>query len=200
MALHAVPEPERGDAGPDSSAPYDLETDPEALLLCALMWSYHPGADAPDAVRITQVLTAEDFEDYSHGRLFSVIADLVDEGQPFDVPSVAAALVRSGAAGQKDGPLRQRLVNIGTLGAFPLAAPHHADIVLSQSYRRSFLAVGRAIVSAAEELPEADLFEHLLDHGRRQRAAFNRLNDFRAPNRDDRLADRSTISEGNQPS
>nr|WP_179275311.1 DnaB-like helicase N-terminal domain-containing protein [Rhodococcus sp. 06-1059B-a] len=184
MALHAVPEPvpepERVEAGPDSSAPYDLDTDPEALLLCALMWSYHPGADTPEhAARITQALTADDFEDYTHGRLFAVVAELVEQGQPFDVPSVAAALMRSGAAGQKDGPLRQRLVNIATLGAFPLAAPHHADIVLSQSYRRSFLAAGRSIVTAAEELPEADLFDHLLDHGRRQRAAFNRLNAFR---------------------
>ncbi|MFC8181599.1 DnaB-like helicase N-terminal domain-containing protein [Rhodococcus sp. NPDC057297] len=184
MALHAVPEPasepDRVEAGPDSSPPYDLDTDPEALLLCALMWSYHPGADAPDAARITATLTAHDFEDYAHGRLFAVIAELVEQGRPFDVPSVAAALVRSGAAGQKDGPLRGRLVNIATLGAFPLAATHHADIVLSQSYRRSFLAAGHSIITAAEELPEADLFEHLLTHGRRQRAAYNRLTAFRS--------------------
>lgn len=179
MALHAVPEPEPHEAGPDGSAPYDLDTDPEALLLCALMWSHQPGAPALDAARITSTLTAEDFEDYTHGRLFTVIAELVDEQQPFDVPSVAAALVRSGAAGQKDGPLRQRLVNIATLGAFPLAATHHADIVLSQSYRRSFLTAGNAIAAAAETLPEDDLFAHMLEHGRRQRSACNRLNTFR---------------------
>lgn len=183
-ALHAVPEPDPGerrndDTDVDGSGTYDLHTDPEALLLCALMWSYHPNADTSEIARITTTLTAADFEDHTHGRLFTLIADLVADAAPFDVPSVANALIRSGGAGQKDGPLRKRLLNIGTLGAFAQNATNNADIVLSQSYRRSFHTTGRSIAQAADELPEEDLFDHMLEHGRRQRAAFNRLNTFR---------------------
>ncbi|MDJ0363337.1 DnaB-like helicase N-terminal domain-containing protein [Rhodococcus sp. H29-C3] len=184
-ALRAVPlpdlDPEVGTgvqvAGGET---YDLHTDPEALLLCALMWSYHPAGDTSETARITATLTGDDFDDYTHSRLFTVIADLVAAEQPFGPASVTNEVIRSGGAGGKDGPLRRRLLNIATLGAFALTATHNADIVLSQSYRRSFHTAGTAITEAAENLPEEDLFAHMLEHGRRQRRAFERLNDFRS--------------------
>ncbi|MDJ0363134.1 DnaB-like helicase N-terminal domain-containing protein [Rhodococcus sp. H29-C3] len=183
-ALRAVPTPDSGvgtlDRVDGAEITYDLGTDPEALLLCTLMWSYHPAGDVSETARITAALTAADFDDAAHGRLYAIVAELVAAAEPFDVAAVTNTLVRSGAAGQKDAPLRRRLVNITTLGTHPLTATNNAAIVLSQSYRRSFRIAGHSIVQAAEELPEDDLFEQMLECGRRQRRAHNRLHAFRS--------------------
>lgn len=168
----------------DSAAGYDPALDPEALLLCALMWSYRGELTSTEVARITTTLTADDFDDPAHRRLFTVIAQLVADGTPHDGASVTGALIRSGAEGDKDGPLRKRLLGIVTAGADGLTATHYADLVISQAYRRSFHTAGTAITAAAQELPEEDLFEHMLEYGRRQRAALNRLNTFRAARAD----------------
>ncbi|MDQ1178680.1 hypothetical protein [Rhodococcus sp. SORGH_AS_0301] len=60
------------------------------------------------------------------------------------------------------------------------AAVHYADIVLSQSYRRSFHITGQRIVQAAEQGPEDELFDYMVELGRQQRSAWKRLNTFRA--------------------
>ena len=72
-------------------------------------------------------------------------------------------------------------MGIVTAGAHSVAAVHYADNVLSQSYRRSFHIAGQRLAQAAEEAPEADLFDFMVELGTRQRAAFNRLNNFRQP-------------------
>ncbi len=83
--------------------------------------------------------------------------------------------------GQKDAPLRRApadVVTADSVGSF--AAVHYAGIVLSQSYRRSFHIVGRRIMQAAEQGPEDELFDYMVELGTAQRAAWRRLNTFRA--------------------
>ncbi|WP_415977512.1 DnaB-like helicase N-terminal domain-containing protein [Rhodococcus sp. 077-4] len=160
---------------------YDPATDPEAMLLCALMDVRNQSADGTDIERITSTLTTTDFEDPAHARMYGHIVDLIAAGQPHDFASVTGALIRSGADGAKDAPLRKRLMGIVTAGAHSVAAVHYADNVLSQSYRRSFHIAGQRLTQAAEEAPEADLFDYMVELGTAQRSAFNRLNTFRKP-------------------
>ncbi|KZF06232.1 MULTISPECIES: DnaB-like helicase N-terminal domain-containing protein [unclassified Rhodococcus (in: high G+C Gram-positive bacteria)] len=164
----------------DTAVDNETSTDPEALLLCALMWSAHTGGVSAEDLRITAIVTADDFDDVAYRRMFVVIAGLVAAGEPYDPASVTAAFMRSGSGGAKDAPLRRRLNEVITAGADGFTAVHYADIVLSQSYRRSYRTVATAIVHAAEELPEEYLFDHLVEHGRAQRALWRRLNTFRA--------------------
>jgi replicative DNA helicase len=151
------------------------------MLLCALMDVRNQSAAGTDIERITSTLTAADFEDPAHARMYGHIVDLIAAGQPHDFASVTGALIRSGADGAKDAPLRKRLMGIVTAGAHSVAAVHYADNVLSQSYRRSFHVAGQRLTQAAEEAPEADLFDYMVELGTRQRAAFNRLTAFRQP-------------------
>ncbi|MGU3438263.1 DnaB-like helicase N-terminal domain-containing protein [Actinomycetes bacterium M1A6_2h] len=169
-------------------------TDPAALLLCALMWS----DDDTEARRITAVLTPDDFTSPGHQQLYPLIRDLIAAGAPHDPASVlgelrkgdrAAAddvgvrghgyIPRTGAEARKGEGLRKTLTDITTAGASGTAATHYADLVLSESYRRSFHQAGQRLIQAAEEGPEEDLFEYMVTLGRRQRAATQRLADFR---------------------
>ncbi|OZD12075.1 MULTISPECIES: DnaB-like helicase N-terminal domain-containing protein [Nocardiaceae] len=190
-ALRAVPDEgsgsadnARADLAPveddyEIAAASEPAADPEALLLCALMWSFHPTSDNTETRRIIATLTADDFDDVAYGRLFTIIADHVTTAAPYDAATIAHALHRSGADGAKDAPLRRRLNGVITAGAEALLITHYADIVLSQAYRRSFHVAGASITQAAEELPEEYLMEHMVEHGRRQRSYFHRLNQFR---------------------
>ncbi|WP_328811767.1 DnaB-like helicase N-terminal domain-containing protein [Rhodococcus sp. NBC_00294] len=188
-ALRAVPEPEQNptdpvldlapdiaDPGVDTSDGLDPRTDPESLTLCALMWS----TDTAAAVRVTDALVPADFAEPAYAELFAVIADLVTTGQPHDPASVAAVLHRAGG-GQKDAPLRRALADVVTADITgSSAAVHYADIVLSQSYRRSFHITGQRLIQAAEQGPEDELFDYMVELGTAQRAAWKRLNTFRA--------------------
>lgn len=151
-------------------------TDPESLTLCALMWSTDPAADA----RVTEALVPGDFTEPAYAELFTLIAALVTDGQPHDPASVAAVMHRSGGGGQKDAPLRRALANVVTADAPAVSAVHYADIVLSQAYRRSFHIAGQRLMQAAEQGPEDELFDYMVQLGTAQRAAWKRLNTFRA--------------------
>ncbi|MEH6797581.1 MAG: DnaB-like helicase N-terminal domain-containing protein, partial [Rhodococcus sp. (in: high G+C Gram-positive bacteria)] len=109
---------------------YNPATDPEALLLCALMWSNNTGGVATEDHRVAEILTADDFDNPAYRRMFGVITDLITAGQPYDPASVTAALMRSGADGAKDSALRRRLNEVITTGADGLAVVHYAGIVL----------------------------------------------------------------------
>ncbi|MBY6687482.1 DNA helicase [Rhodococcus sp. BP-149] len=188
-ALRAVPEPEQNtsnpvldlapdaaDPGADPGAGLDPRTDPESLTLCALMWS----VDTAAAARVTDALVPADFAEPAYAELFTVIADLVTSGRPHDPASVAAVLHRAGG-GQKDAPLRRALADVVTADTTgSSAAVHYADIVLSQSYRRSFHITGQRLMQAAEQGPEDELFDYMVELGTAQRAAWKRLNTFRA--------------------
>ena len=188
--LRAVPDPEQNPTDPvldlapevvedpaaDTGAGLDPRTDPESLTLCALLWSTDPAADA----RVTDALVPADFATPAYAELFTVIASLVADDQPHDPASVAAVLHRAGG-GQKDAPLRRALADVVTADtAGSSAAVHYADIVLSQSYRRSFHITGQRLIQAAEQGPEDELFDYMVQLGTAQRAAWKRLNTFRA--------------------
>ncbi len=163
----------------DWSAAHQPSTDPEALLLSALMWSNHPAGPTAETQRIIAAVTAADFDAAAYARLYEVIAALVVAGEQHDPASVTHALARAGSSGHTGDSLRHRLTGVATAGGHAAAAAHYADMVLSQAYRRSYRTVGDAIAQAAEELPEEQLFDHMVEHGRTQRALWNRLNTFR---------------------
>ena len=187
-ALHAVPDPTgsgpvAGAAPGNAADPIDLtddpRTDPEALLLCALMWT----TDTVEARRIVDVLTLRDFDRAVYVELFERIRDLITDDRPHGPASVLADMVRGGAGGQQDAPLRIALTDVtmaGADGTSGATATHYADIVLSQSYRRSFHVAGQRLVQSAEQTPEEELFEHMVELGTAQRAFRNRLDAFRA--------------------
>jgi replicative DNA helicase len=163
----------------DWSAAHQPSTDPEALLLSALMWSNHPGGPTAETQRIVAAVTAADFDTAAYARLYEVIATLVAAGEQHDPASVTHALARAGSGGPVGGSLRHRLTGVATAGGHSAAAAHYADMVLAQAYRRSYRTVGESIAQAADELPEEYLFDHMVEHGRAQRALWNRLNAFR---------------------
>ncbi|RRQ25330.1 hypothetical protein DK926_23955 [Rhodococcus sp. Eu-32] len=152
-----------------------VETAPEALAICALMWSRDTTADA----RIARTLQADDFGEPLYRELYAIVQQLITDGVPHDPASVLAVLIRSGAAGHRGARLRRALTDVTTANACGASATDYAGMVLSESYRRSFHAAGVKIQQLAEEAPEELLFDQLVEIGRRQRAATNRLNAFR---------------------
>ena len=66
-------------------------------------------------------------------------------------------------------------------GAAAEFAGHYARAVIGAAYRRSYYAAAAAasLAQAAAELPEHELFEHLVSIGRAQRAASQRLSAVR---------------------
>ncbi|WLF51550.1 DnaB-like helicase N-terminal domain-containing protein [Rhodococcus opacus] len=153
----------------------NTHTDVEALCLCALLWAPYEAA-----ARAVAALEVEDFERPIHRELFTVIARLVRAGKPHDTTMVAAELERTGNLAGHHGAERSRyLANITTRGADRIAVDHYTRTVVSQAYRRSFRAAAQSLAQAAEQLPEDQLFEHMVALGRQQRAATNRLNHLR---------------------
>lgn len=153
----------------------NTHTDVEALCLCALLWA--PGEAAARAVA---ALETADFERPIHRELFAVISRLVRAGKPHGTTMVAAELERTGNLAGHHGAERSRyLANITTRGADHVALDHYVRTVVSQAYRRSFRAAAQSLAQAAEQLPEDQLFEHMVAVGRQQRAATHRLNHLR---------------------
>jgi len=73
-----------------------------------------------------------------------------------------------------------RTVKVGLAGSSPEMVGHYAVTVVAAAYRRGFHAAGGAIIQAAEELPQGELFEHLVSIGRGQRTATERPGDVMA--------------------
>jgi len=65
-------------------------------------------------------------------------------------------------------------------GAGPESAGHYAAAVAAAAYRRGYITTAATLTQAATELPEADLFTHLLTIGRERRTALQRLTQLRA--------------------
>jgi len=60
-------------------------------------------------------------------------------------------------------------------GSPPEAAGHYAIAVASAAYRRGFHTAAAALAQAAEQLPQDQLFDHLVSIGREQRIATEHL-------------------------
>ncbi|RSZ63466.1 GcrE [Corynebacterium hylobatis] len=149
-----------------------LLLDPEALLLCGLMWAGN-GHQASD--RVCAVLAGADFYDPHHGRLFELIATRRAVGQPTDPASLRSALSAQGsAAALPHRTAESVLLDLATLGVRAEQVLSYADQVLGASYRRQFQAMAAALVHAGETAPEHDLFRIMVAHGKAQRAAWQR--------------------------
>ncbi|OZD70544.1 hypothetical protein CH263_06395 [Rhodococcus sp. 06-1059B-a] len=172
-ALRAVHETVEDDNQPDLTD--RAETAPEALAICALMWSQDPMENS----RIASFLEAEDFDEPAYRELYTIVHTLIVDELPHDPASVLAELVRAGAGGHRGARIRRALTDVTTANACGASASDYAGMVLSESYRRSFYDAGVAIQQLAEQSPEEYLFEQLVEIGRRQRTATNRLNAFR---------------------
>jgi len=149
----------------------DPRTDVEALCLCALLWSAtNTASDVSDLLRGT------DFDRGVYAELFEVITDQVRTGAPHDPASIAATLTQSGrTGGHRGAQLTRALSSVTIAGAVPETVGHYATAVLSAGYRRGFHLAAMALAQAAEQLPQDQLFDHLLSIGKAQRAATERL-------------------------
>lgn len=119
-------------------------------------------------------LQAADFARPAHRDLLELIATEVERGRPHDPASIAAVLTRQGT-GHHSGLVAKALADATAAGAAPESAGHHAVHVVSAGYRRSFHTAAAALAQAAAQLPEHELFPHLVQVGRAQRAATERL-------------------------
>ena len=133
----------------------DPRTDAEALCLCALLWS--PADTASD---VSDLLRSTDFERGVYGELFEVITALTQAGK---------------TTGHRGTQLARALTQAVMAGSPPQAVGHYAVTVASAAYRRSFHTAAAALTQAAEQLPQDQLFEHMVSIGRAQRAATERL-------------------------
>ncbi len=153
----------------------DPRTDIEALALGALLW-----APATEARRVTGVLTGADFARPMYAELYEAITAQVGAGVPHDPASTAAYLTQVGKAAGHRGALLHRALTQATLsGAAAEFAGHYARAVIGAAYRRSYYAAAASLAQAAAELPEHELFAHLVSIGRAQRAASQRLSAIR---------------------
>lgn len=183
-ALHAVP-----DKTPDATTEpqdidnvdlYDARMDPEAKLLCALMWADTPTGRILDVI---EALSPADFRHYAHARLFSLIAEQAAAGAPLDATIIANRCDAAGTAGRDGWPENKTpqrfILEVASLNTLPAQITYLADLVLGASYRRQFQAMAANLAQAGEEADEEDLFTLMVEHGRRQRAARARLDTFR---------------------
>ncbi len=147
----------------------DPRLDSEALCLCAVLWS------TPATARtVLAHLVASDFDRPVHRDLLEVISTELEHGRPHDPASVAAVFTRRGT-GHHGRLVARALADATAAGAAPESAGHHAVHVVSAAYRRGFHAAAAGLAQAAEQLGEAELFPHLVQVGRAQRAATERL-------------------------
>lgn len=162
-----MPWPEDDDEVVDSP-----QLDPEALLLCGLMWAGKQHAASDEVCRILQ---PGDFYDPLYGELFGVMVERRGVDKPVDPASLTSALSEMGEDAPIKKPVARRLLlELSTLRVVPELVTDYADQLLGMSYRRQFQAMAAALAHAGETLPEDALFETMLDHGRTQRAAWER--------------------------
>ncbi|WP_269071506.1 DnaB-like helicase N-terminal domain-containing protein [Rhodococcus qingshengii] len=150
---------------------YSTALDVEAQLLCSLLW-----VPAESAKRAVAALSGADFYRPVNAALFTAIEELVTAGKPHNSAHVFTTLQQEGrTSGHLGKQLTKALTDITTIGVPSAELEHNIAAVLTQAYRRGFREAARSLAQAAEELPEDQLFEHLLSIGRERRAASQRL-------------------------
>ena len=184
-ALRAVNSPDDTTNAPTEAADieaYDMRIDPEARLLCALMWTDADTATGQIAKTI-EFLTEADFAHYAHGRLFGLIQAQHTAGEPMDATIVAAKADAAGATGREGWPggktPQMHILEVASLQAHTEQITYLAELVVGRSYRRQFQTMTTYLAQMAEEAAEDELFDIMAEQGRRQRIAKNRLGRFR---------------------
>lgn len=171
LALAVTHDPEDSLTGIGEADDYNAALDVEAQLLCSLLW-----APAHIANQAADALTSKDFYLPVHAELFALIAELVIEGKPHDCAYVLHTLQRQGRTrGHLGTQLTKALTDITTIGVPAAELAYCIDAVLTQAYRRGFREAAQSLAQAADELPEDQLFEHMVTIGRERRAASQRL-------------------------
>lgn len=151
----------------------DDRLDPEAQLLCALLWSPKGSADVEF---VTEHLQETDFYNRMYSHIFATIADAVRNGTPHDASSIN---VRLAAEGGDVVPQYQRLlISLVGLGSPAGNLIYYGDQLLSTWYRRQFSDMTRSLAYIAEVAPEQELFTRMVDHGIAQRKAMRRRTEF----------------------
>ena len=149
----------------------DPRTDAEALCLCGLLWAPRRRPDRwwPCSPRPTST-------GRSTGSCSRRSPPTSGPAHSMTRPASPRTSPKPGRpAGRHGTQLSRALSEATTAGAGPEAAGHYARAVVAAAYRRGFYAAGAAITQAAAELPQDQLFEHLLSIGRERRTATDRL-------------------------
>lgn len=84
---------EGGDSA-DSNPIIDDRLNPEAQLLCALLWA---DQGAPAVAFISQEMRSSDFYDPTYGTIFTMICDAIREGMPHDATAINVRMAAKGA-------------------------------------------------------------------------------------------------------
>lgn len=152
--------------------------DPEVQVLNELLWSRNE--QAVDFV--LETLGADDFHNPLHGQLFAAIDASRQQGHSRDAVSVNKHLLanheRLGIA--NPNVVSRLLINVAVLDTPQHNLRDNAYTVLEASYRRGFQAAAESLSFAASEAPTHRLFDLLVDHGKQQRSATERLARFHA--------------------
>lgn len=155
---------------------YLFETDPEVMLLCALLWN----RSNDDIATVLEVLTCEDFRDRTNRSVWTLISQAHTAGRPHDPGSVLSDAMRQGDGLEvPQSALRKGLEAITTVGADPVFIRSYAEQVITVSYRRQFISMTERLSLYAERGSESDLFSQMVEEGKAQRTAKNRLDAVR---------------------
>lgn len=174
MTAHAASEADvdpQVEQSHDQLANYEARLDPEALMLCSLMWVDE--APAGDIATVLDYLDPSDFRRPVHGQIFTLMRAQKEEGGLI-TPAALAGKIASNATHLPANVYNPLLIALSGLGALPSQAVHYADQVLAESYRRNFASMATYLTQVAREAPETDLFALLVEQGTTQRAAWKR--------------------------
>ena len=179
--------------GPELVEDRDPAEQAESFFLCALMW-----ADRQTALAATDHVRASDFYGSAAAEVFGIIRQILTHGgdeRPHTAVAVLGELRRRGQA-HTASQLTMLLSYVAdtATAANPWAqgpeitgvqAPAYAAEVLALAYRRLYRTAGEGLITAAETLPEDDLFEYMAAHGRHARDLRDRLAAVRAGSHSD---------------
>lgn len=158
-------------------ANYEARLDPEALLLCSLMWV--EGVPDGEIATILTYLHPNDFRRPAHGRVFELMQHQAREGKLVTAAAIAGRIEsHRDSRGWPDGHHGPLLVALSGLRALPAQATFYAEQVLAESYRRQYASMVTELSQVAKEAPEGELFSILVCHGTTQRVAWQRRQGF----------------------
>ena len=164
----------------DGTEAYDMRIDPEARLLCGLMWT---DTATGEIAKVIDFLTEADFAHYAHARLFGLIKAQHTAGEPMEATIVASKADAAGSAGRDGWPggktPQMHILEVASLEALPAQVVYLAELVVGRSYRRQFQDMTTYLTQMGEEAHEDELFDIMTEQGRGQRKAKKRLDTFR---------------------
>ncbi|MEZ2122998.1 DnaB-like helicase N-terminal domain-containing protein [Corynebacterium sp. CCM 9203] len=150
----------------------DPRLDSEALLLAALLWT-RQGVEARE---IVEKLCRDDFFNVSYGAVFEAIAELISENRTHDGAAVRSHLLTQGSSGDlPPSAINSVMLMLTTLDHVPEQAGEYARQVAGAAYRRQFADMAERLRMIAETAAQDQLFELLVDEGRKQRQAWRRI-------------------------